>query len=117
MRNFLHMEPKRKLERLPEETWGWRMKRAREDYAAWSLAKAVEEISPYVLTSTGTISRLEDLDHVPPDRRRRRLAYVAAVAYGLDPAQFGLGPQDAPEGLVIASGRCTELRLVAAEAA
>lgn len=72
------------------------MKRGREDFADLTLDEAAERIGHVMLTHGSTICRLETLDEVPTDRRRRALAFVAAIAYGLDPAQFGVGPSDAP---------------------
>lgn len=106
MRNMLRMgSPKQRHQRavgldlLPIEPWGWRMKRAREDYAQLTLAEAVDEIGRHHLTSTGSISRMEDSTGVPRDPRRRALACIAAIVYGLDPAQFGVSSDDLPSGV------------------
>lgn len=85
---------------LPVEPWGWRMKRAREDYAGLTLEAAVAAIGQHYLTSTGSISRMEDSPGVPKDPRRRALACIAAIVYRLDPSQFGVSSDDLPPGTV-----------------
>jgi hypothetical protein len=76
------------------------MKRAREEFAGMTLNEAVAEIGRHYLTSGPTISRLEDSLEVPTDKRRRALACIAAIVYGLDPAQFGVSSDDLPPGTV-----------------
>lgn len=76
------------------------MKRAREEFAHLTLDQAVAEIGLHHLTSKASISRMEDSQEVPTDPRRRALACVAAIVYGLDPNQFGVGSDDLPPGTV-----------------
>lgn len=77
------------------------MRRAREQHAGMTLKEAVAEIGKHHLTSEATISRMENSDDVPRDPRRRALACVAALVYGLDPTQFGVGSDDLPPGTVL----------------
>lgn len=101
MRKFLRMEPQTTttaLAVLDPETWGRRIKRAREDHAHLTLDEAVARIGQFKLTSTGSVSRMESSPTEPTDPRRRELACVAAIVYGLDPAQFGVGSDDLPPG-------------------
>lgn len=75
------------------------MKRAREDHARLTLDQAADAISVYMPTSGPTISRLESLPGPPADKRRRMLACLLAVTYGLDPIQFGVNATDLPRAL------------------
>lgn len=104
MRKFLRMTVAQRTEAplgsLPVEPWGRRIKRAREDYAGLTLDEAVAAIGQFKLTSTGSLSRMESSEGEPTDRRRRELACVAAIVYGLDPGQFGVGSDDLPPGTV-----------------
>jgi hypothetical protein len=52
-----------------------------------------------MLTSAGTISRLEQLADAPKSRSQRQLACVALVLYGIDPAPFDLGRRDLPPAI------------------
>lgn len=81
---------------LGPEPWGWRLKRARERHAGISQVTAVERIGQFMLTSTGTLSRLEELDRVPIVASQRALACIATVLYGIDPATFGVSSADLP---------------------
>lgn len=94
------------LAQLPEEPWGWRMKRARERYAHLTLDELVAILGRYIFIDKSTISRLEKLDEPPLNPRKRQTAYFCALIYGLDPAQFGVGPDDVPPGL---RGTATDL--------
>jgi hypothetical protein len=84
---------------LPPEPWGKRLQRAREtatppfsqQLAAWWIAGVT--MRPIADT---TISRLESLDAVPADPRRRRTAYLLAVLYELDPSEIDLTDDDGP---------------------
>ena len=92
------------LRHLPPEPWGRKMRRAREDVAGLSLAAAAELVSPYLFTSGSNISRMEQLDGVPSgaqSRSRRHLAVVLVLAYGMDPAEFGLDLDDLPTGVQV----------------
>lgn len=93
-------QPPQGLGVLLAESWGWRMKRAREDHARLTMDQAVAEIGRHFLTSKASISRMEDSREIPADPRRRALACVAAIVYGLDPTQFGVGSGDLPPGVV-----------------
>lgn len=80
------------------------MKRAREDVAGLRLDQAADLASAWVLTSSATISRLEDRADMPTggrSRSQRQRAYILCLAYGVDPAELGLGPDDLPTNMVI----------------
>lgn len=87
------------MAQLPEEPWGWRMKRAREQYAHLTLDGLVDRLSRYIFIDKSTISRLEKLEEAPLNPRKRQTAYLCTLIYGLDPEQFGVGPDDIPPGL------------------
>jgi hypothetical protein len=84
------------LKRLPPEGWGKKLQRARED-AGLSLQAAETRIRPLLPTSYRTLARLETLDDCPQDARRQLQAFVAILAYGFDPADFGLAGCSAAE--------------------
>lgn len=86
---------------LPPEPWGRRIKRGRE-FAGMTLDDAVAAVGRFMLTSTASISRMEDAVEVPKDPRRRALAYLAAVSYELEPDQFGVRAEDLPAALAAA---------------
>jgi hypothetical protein len=75
------------------------MKRARDHHAGLTIDQAVAEISRYMLTSTGSISRLESLPDGPKSRSQRQLACIALVLYGVDPAELDLGRRDLPPAI------------------
>lgn len=83
---------------LPPESFGRKMRRAREDVAELTLSEAAEGVNRWMVTSAATIGRLEQLEHPPGDRRRRQLAYTACVVYGIDPVQLGLSVEGIPAG-------------------
>ena len=82
-----------RLMRLDEERWGERIRRARER-AGLTVREAADLVSQIHETSYRSIARLEEL-HVPPTGRRQLLAYLALLAYGYDPDDFGLGDSPA----------------------
>ena len=84
------------LMKLGQETWGQRLRRARE-HAGLSIYDAEKIVSRVYPASYRTIARLEKLAAAPDDKRAV-LAYVAVVAYGFDPADFGLA--DTPAAAV-----------------
>lgn len=86
---------------LPAEPWGWRIKRGRE-FASMTLDEAVAAVARYMLTSTASISRMEDSLAEPKDPRRRALAYLCALVYKLEPGQFGVTLEDLPAALAVA---------------
>jgi hypothetical protein len=75
------------------------MKRARESYANLTMEEAASRISRYMLTSAGALSRMEASPDEPTSQRRRQLATIALVLYGIDPAPFGLGREDLPPAI------------------
>lgn len=89
---------------LGPEPWGRKLLRAREDIARLRLADAAELASTYMLTSTAAISRLESRHDMPTGSRsqsQRQRAYILCVAYGVDPAELGLSPEDLPPNMEI----------------
>lgn len=81
------------LNRLGPETWGDRMKRARE--RADLTVRDVERYTGSYI-SRSAVSRLEALDAVPVKTPDRRKATFALLLYRVDPRDFGLGPDDVP---------------------
>lgn len=64
-----------------------------------TLDEAVDAVGAYMLTSTASISRMEDSIAEPKDSRRRALAFLAARSYQFDPAQFGVSLDDVPKAI------------------
>jgi hypothetical protein len=89
------------LRKLPPETWGERLRRARLTTAEGSrlthirAAAWISGVTKRPIDHT-TIGRLEKLTGLPTDRGQRRNAYLLTVLYSLDPAELGLGPDDGP---------------------
>ncbi len=77
------------LTQLGVETWGERVRRAR-DRARLNVRQAAELVDPYVTTSYSTLARIERTSHKVPKGRAAQIAFVALLAYGIDPADFGL---------------------------
>ena len=86
------------LRRLGPETFGQRLRRAREASQV-EFRAAADAISEFAFVSTATLARFERLDDLPADRRRRALVYLAVVTYGFDPTDFGLSDAELPGGL------------------
>lgn len=80
---------------LEAETWGDRLRRARER-SGLRLRDVAGLVHPYEPTSHQRLLNLEILDEPPADAGRRILALLAVVAYGYDPAAFGLSWEDLP---------------------
>ena len=83
------------LTHLGEETWGERLCRARSR-AGLSLREAAEKVSQLQLVSSNTLSRLEHNVFPPVQKRQRQTAYVASLAYKIDPSEFDLSEHDRP---------------------
>lgn len=85
------------LDRLPPETWGQRLQRAREHIAGLSLQAASVALGEMGWeVSYMTLSRIEKLDQPPVSRKHRQHAIFALVVYGLDPADFELSLDELP---------------------
>lgn len=82
------------LTQLGAETWGERFRRAR-DRSGLNVRKAAALVDPYISTSYATLARLERSCVERPSGRWAQIAFVALLAYGVNPAQFGLA--DLPE--------------------
>lgn len=93
--------------KLGEETWGDRLHRAyrqarasrggKADDGAYrfsyrAVAEKLAEVGFDV--SDQTVLRLELHEDVPTRMRDRQLAYFVLIAYGYDPADFGLTPDN-----------------------
>lgn len=83
------------LQALDAETWGERIGRARSR-AGLSLKEAASRVSDFIPVSYASIMRLENLGSEPPDAKRRAVAFLTLVAYGYNPAEFGLSRSDVP---------------------
>lgn len=85
--------------RLDSETWGDRMNRAyrmaRRKYKL-TYDSVAERISPIEKTTSGTLVRLGDFDELPGQARTRKIAFLAVMAYGFDPKDFGLTAENVP---------------------
>jgi len=81
------------LRHLGPEPWGKRLTRARED-AGYTMREVEDALRPHV--SRTSIARLEDLDSVPSKPADRGRALMMLVFFGMDPNDFGLGPDDVP---------------------
>lgn len=88
------------LRLLGAETWGQRLARARDE-AGFNLREAAYLVSHVWPVAHTTLRSLEKLNEVPPprSRSRRALAVLALLAYGIDPADFGLSLSDLPDGV------------------
>lgn len=80
---------------LETETWGDRLRRARERSNV-PLRDAAALISQWEQASRQRLLNLEALREPPADAGRRILAVLTAVAYGYDPAALGLDWDDLP---------------------
>ena len=74
---------------LHEETWGQRLRRAREA-SGLTLEEAAKRVSRLVPCSAPTLHRLERLDEAPTEWRRMVLAWLTVVAYGYKPSALDL---------------------------
>lgn len=101
------------LRQLPPEPWGRKMRRAREQVADLTLGEAAELASRFTLTDASTISRLESMTEPPTGARsksQRQRAYILCLAYEVDPASLGLGPDDLLVDVVIPFRTPSDLR-------
>lgn len=97
-----------RLDPLPPESWGRRLRRARIDCGGMTLEEAAENISTRWPISHTSLGRLEAMPTVPTLRKQRITAVYALVLYGVDPTDFGLSvtelPQPAPPKWTRAKG-------------
>jgi hypothetical protein len=84
------------LDRLPDETWGQRLRRARGKRSLESTAALVSEAAP---TSHTSLARLEYLAEAPTKGKLRTRAVLALLVYGYDPADFSLSLEDLPRAV------------------
>jgi transcriptional regulator with XRE-family HTH domain len=83
------------MKRLEEETWGQRLRRAREE-AGLSQPGAARLLTKVVIPVTQPeVSRLEGQLSPPATGRQAFLAYLLVLAYGYDPDDFGLADSGA----------------------
>lgn len=85
------------FQRLGPETWGQRLRRAR-NLSGISTRDAAAAIGTYMPISRQRLLDLEKLDAIPPTYMRRIAAYLTIVAYGIDPADFELDTSCLPTG-------------------
>jgi hypothetical protein len=83
------------LSRLDDETWGERVRRAR-NRSRLSLKTVEHLIRPMAPASYSYVGRLEQLVAPPSDMKKRAVAFLTLVAYGYDPTEFGLSRDDLP---------------------
>lgn len=82
-----------RLRSLPPEPWGRRLARARVE-AGYNLRDVEAVLTPHL--SRASLARLEERVAVPTRRQDRARAILALLLYGVDPADFDLGPDDVP---------------------
>ncbi len=79
---------------INDETWGerfhraYRRGRARHHFTYLGVAEAISATGNPV--SDQTLLRLEQADEAPRSVSQRKAAYLALVAYGFEPEEFGL---------------------------
>lgn len=87
---------------LDDENWGERVHRAyrvaRDAYGGEKInyravAERIAHVFPCSMTS---LQRLEHYEEVPAQPRVRLMAFYALVAYGFDPAEFEITPENTP---------------------
>lgn len=88
---------------LGDETWGERLRRAyRRARDRWgegfNYRTAAEQISRVYPVSMTALMRLEQHENMPSQGRVRLVGYLALTAYGFDPVDFGLTPENTPLG-------------------
>ena len=92
--------PEPSLSRADEPRWGDEFRnayiQAKRHFEAGviSYAAVAERVSQLIPTSDTTILRLSYNVAVPASAGTRQIAYLALMAMGFDPIQFGLTPQD-----------------------
>lgn len=64
--------------------------------AGLSLREAAEKVSRLKLVSSNTLGRLEHLTEPPRSKNQRQAAYIASLAYKIDPREFDLSENDRP---------------------
>ena len=88
--------PVLELRSLPPESWGSRLARARE-VSGFKLTAVERLLRPHL--SRSTLSELEQRTEVPTRAVDRGRVVLALVLYGVDPADFDLGPDDVPPAI------------------
>lgn len=92
--------PKPSLSRSEGPRWGDEFRAAYQQAKRFfepgviSYAAVAERVSQLIPTSDTTILRLSYNDDVPTNASTRQIAYLALVAMGFDPAEFGLESRD-----------------------
>ncbi len=84
------------LARLPDESWGQRLRRARGKRSLEGTAELVSMVNP---TSHTSLARLEQLEAVPVKGKQPKLrarAVLALLVYGYNLEDFGLSLDDLP---------------------
>lgn len=79
---------------LGEENWGQKVRRAyytQREMTGRRYADIAQTITDVAMPCyVNTLQRLEKYDTVPTTPRQRTMAYLAVLAYGYDPEDFGL---------------------------
>lgn len=93
--------PAQKQLTLGVETWGERVRRAyRRARDTWgdgfNYRSVAEQISLVYPVSMTALQRLEQNEELPKQPRVRIVAFYALLAYGFDPADFGLTDENTP---------------------
>lgn len=92
--------PEASLSRSDEPRWGDEFRAAylqakrHFDQGVISYVAVAERVSQLIPTSDTTILRLSYNDEVPTNAGTRQIAYLALMAMGFDPAEFGLTMED-----------------------
>lgn len=92
------------LLRLTDEKWGERFLRAyyasKERYGPQEVSwrKLAARVSKVLPAANSTVMRLRYLEDAPVGAAQRQLAYLAVLALGFDPQDFGLTEADASPG-------------------
>lgn len=100
------MAPRKKARlKLEPETFGQKLKRAyltQRSLYGWTLEDIEERItsSGVMKISDTQMQRLERHTDLPPTAQTRLQAYVVIIAYGYDPADFGLTEENVPLGAI-----------------
>lgn len=61
-----------------------------------SLREAAAKVSRLKLVSSNTLGRLEHLSEPPRSKNQRHAAFIASLAYKIDPREFDLSENDRP---------------------
>jgi hypothetical protein len=89
--------------RLDDESFGERVHRAYRQGRAlhgFTYRDIAERLTNLYPVSMQSLQRIEQQDEIPKQPRVRLVAYLALIAYGFEPEDFGLNHDNTPLGLV-----------------